>query len=56
MDGEAKTDYANGGSAEHPCEVTGCTCPNFISSGLMEDFCAREGCGHRDIDHKGPWS
>lgn len=34
---------------QHPCQV--CNCPDLIDSGSI-GVCQREGCGHRDHDHK----
>ena len=36
----------------HPCEHPGCTCPDYVSGGAAFDFCQREGCGHRDLEHQ----
>ena len=35
----------------HPCQVQGCTCTDYVFSGLADGLCAREGCGHHDYDH-----
>lgn len=36
----------------HPCQHEGCTCPDYVSGGAAFDFCQREGCGHRDLEHQ----
>ena len=40
---------ANG---QHSCEHDGCTCPDYMPGGAAFDFCQREECGHRDVEHR----
>lgn len=39
-------------TGQHPCEHDGCECEDYLSGGRALDFCQRDGCGHRDVEHK----
>jgi hypothetical protein len=36
-------------AGSHPCTVAGCTCQDFVISGLNSTVCAT--CSHSDKDH-----
>ncbi len=39
-------------AGQHPCEHEGCQCEDYLYGGAALDFCQRDGCGHRDLEHK----